>query len=259
MKNSPSVTVSNTLTRSSYSLSLNEKRLLMYAVSEIDKNGMPSQLIEINAIECARFYQMSESSARRHLQSAVDALWDRELVTPDGIGHRWIVSRGKYEEGSIYLKFHPDLEPQLLSIQSNFTRYFLSRAADFKLAYTWRIFELIMQFKTTGYLKINLDEFKKILDLSSYYDKGFGKVREKVIDPAVKEIRKKDGLKVTWKPIKKGRSVVALEFIFPVEPQHDLFKSAPIDKDFIDKHARPGESYEQAGKRLKEEAKKQTK
>ena len=73
------------------------------------------------------------------------------------------------------------------------------------------------------------------------------------IEPAVKEIRQKDGLKVTWKPIKKGRTVVALEFKFPVEPQFELFK---IDKAFIDKNARPGESYEQAEKRLKEENKK---
>ena len=230
----------------------------MYAVSLIDKSASHGQLMEVNAIECARFYSMNESAARRHLQQAMDSLWEREIVTSDGIGHRWIVSRGRYEDGAIYLRFHPDLEPHLLSIQSNFTRYFLSRAADFKLAYTWRIFELIMQFKTTGYLKINLDEFKKILDLSPYYDKGFGKVREKVIEPAVKEIRKKDGLKVTWKPIKKGRSVIALEFRFPVEPQHELFKDT-IDKAFIDKHARPGESYAQAEKRLREEAKKQTK
>lgn len=255
MKNSLSVTVSNVLTRSSYSLSLNEKRLLMYAISVIDKKQPHGQLLEINAIECANFYDMSKSSARRRLQSALDSLWDREVTTSDGIGHRWIVSRGKYEEGSIYLKFHQDLEPHLMSFQSNFTRYFLSRAADFKLFYTWRIFELIVQFKTTGYLKINLDEFKKTLDLTAYYDKGFAKIREKVIAPAIKEIREKDGLKITWKPIKKGRTVVALEFKFPVESQHELFK---IDKAFIEKHARPGESYEQAGKRLKEEAKKQT-
>ena len=228
----------------------------MYAISVIDRKQPHGQLLEINAIECANFYDMSKSSARRRLQSALDSLWDREVTTSDGIGHRWIVSRGKYEEGSIFLKFHQDLEPHLMSFQSNFTRYFLSRAADFKLFYTWRIFELIVQFKTTGYLKINLDEFKKTLDLTAYYDKGFAKIREKVIAPAIKEIREKDGLKITWKPIKKGRSVVALEFKFPVEPQHELFK---IDKDFIDKNARPGESYEQAGKRLKEEAKKQTK
>ena len=88
------------------------------------------------------------------------------------------------------------------------------------------------------------------------YNKDFGKVREKVIAPAIKEILEKDGLKIIWKPIKKGRTVVALEFKFPVEPQYELFK---IDKAFIDKHARPGESYEQAEKRLKEEAKSKDK
>ena len=256
MPNEPRVVFSHELTRASYSLSLNEKRLIMYAVSKIDRKGSSNALLEINALDCARFYKMNETSARRHLQNSLDALWDRELVTADGVGHRWIVSRGKYDQGSLFLKFHPDLEPHLLNLKSKFTQYYLARAAEFKLAYTWRLFELIMQFKSTGYLKISLDEFKKILELSEYYNSDFGRIRAKVINPAIKEIKVKDGLLITWNAIKKGRSVVALEFKFPVETQQELFV---IDNDYIDKHAKPGESYEQAGKRLKEEAKKQTK
>ena len=248
------VTISHELNKAAYTLSLNEKRLIMYAVSRIDRQDSSNTLLKINALDCARFYKMSESSARRHLQRAVDSLWDRELVTPDGIGHRWIVSRGKYENGAILLKFHPDLEPHRLNLQARFTRYYLERAAEFKLSYTWRLFELIMQFKSTGFLKINLDEFKKILELSSYYDADFGRIRAKIIAPAIKEIRSKDGMKITWKPIKTGRKVTALEFKFPVEQQENL---TLVDKTYIEKHAYPGETYEQARKRLQEEQKKQ--
>jgi len=41
--------------------------------------------------------------------------------------------------------------------------------------------------------------------------------------------------------------VVSLEFKFPAEPQHEPLV---LDKSYIDKHARPGESYEQARERL---------
>lgn len=248
------VTLSHELTRAAYSLSLNEKRVLLRGASLLDTYGGPDQVISLNAGECADFYSMSRSSSYSQLSRAVEKLWDRTLVLKDGTRMRWVISC-KYEDGNILLKFHPDLNPHLLDLQTRFTRYLLTRASSFKLMYTWRLFELVMQFKRTGILKIDLDEFKEILDVPVSYNRDFGLIRSKVIEPAVKEIREKDGLKITWKPIKRGRSVVSLEFKFPVEPQHELFK---INKDFIDKHARPGESYQQAEKRLKEEAKKQT-
>ena len=248
------VTLSHELTRAAYSLSLNEKRVLLRGASLLDTYGGPDQMISLNAGECADFYSMSRSSSYNQLSRAVEKLWDRTLVLKDGTRMRWVISC-KYEDGNILLKFHPDLNPHLLDLQTRFTRYLLTRASSFKLMYTWRLFELVMQFKRTGILKIELDEFKEILDVPVSYNRDFGLIRSKVIEPAVKEIREKDGLKITWKPIKRGRSVVSLEFKFPVEPQHELFK---INKDFIDKHARPGESYEQAEKRLREEAKKQT-
>ena len=248
------VTLSHELTRAAYSLSLNEKRVLLRGASLLDTYGGPDQMISLNAGECADFYSMSRSSSYNQLSRAVEKLWDRTLVLKDGTRMRWVISC-KYEDGNILLKFHPDLNPHLLDLQTRFTRYLLTRASSFKLMYTWRLFELVMQFKRTGILKIDLDEFKEILDVPVSYNRDFGLIRSKVIEPAVKEIREKDGLKITWKPIKRGRSVVSLEFKFPVEPQHELFK---INKDFIDKHARPGESYEQAEKRLREEAKKQT-
>ena len=251
------VSLSHELTRAVYSLSLNEKRILLKAAALLDTYGGVDQMIEINAGECAEFYSMDKKSAYGYLSSAAERLWDRTLLLKDGTRMRWVIS-SKYIGGSILLKFHPDLNPHLLDLKTHFTRYLLTRAANFKLMYTWRLFELIMQFKQTGYLKMDLDEFKEVLEIPEYYSPDFSRIRLKVIEPAVKEIREKDGLKVTWKPIKRGRSVVALEFKFPVEPQQELFKPNVIDKAFIDKHARPGESYAQAEKRLREEAKKQT-
>ena len=248
------VKISNALVRAAYTLSLSEKRLLMLAVTRLSPASDEPQLITIAATEYADFYSLNQKGAYRTLKNSTESLWSRTLVSENNTRYRWIIT-SRYEEGSIDIEFHPSLKPHLVQLKNQFTQYFLHRAADFKLMYTWRLFELIMQFKGTGYLKVNLDDFKISLDIPEAYNKDFGKVREKVITPAIKEILEKDGLKITWKPIKKGRSVVALEFKFPVEPQHELFK---IDRDFIDKHARPGESYEQAGKRLKEEAKKQT-
>lgn len=50
---------------------------------------------------------------------------------------------------------------------------------------------------------------------------------------------------LTWQPIKERRKVTTLEFKFPVEQQHELLK---VDKAFIEKNARLGESYDKARK-----------
>ena len=239
------VTMSNMLTRASYSLSLSEKRLLMLAITCLDNASDESQIIRIKPGEYAAFYALNNTGAYRTLKRAVENLWTRTLVTDDNTKYRWIIT-SKYEDGFVELEFHPRLRPHLIQLKNQFTQYFLHRAADFKLLYTWRLFELIMQFKSTGYLKIELDEFKKIMDVPSAYDRDFGLVRSKVIAPAITEIKEKDGLKITWKPIKTGRKVTTLEFKFPVEPQTEL----PLDKAFIEQHAQPGESYQQARDRL---------
>lgn len=223
------ITLSHELTRAAYSLTLNEKRVLLKGAAILDSYGSADQMIELNVGECAEFYGMDKKSSYGQLSKAVERLWDRTLVLKDGTRLRWVISC-KYEDGAIFLKFHPDLNPHLLDLQSRFTRYLLTRASSFKLMYTWRLFELIMQFKRTGKLSISLDDFKKSLEIPDYYSKDFSRIRVKVIEPAVKEIRQKDGLKVTWKPIKKGRSVIALEFKFPVEPQQELFTPTPMRK-----------------------------
>lgn len=241
------VTLSHELTRAVYGLSLNEKRILLKAASLLDTYGDSNQMIEINAGECADFYSMDKKSAYGALSVASERLWDRTLLLKDGTRMRWVIS-SKYDSGSIFLKFHPDLNPHLLHLQDRFTRYLLTRASSFKLMYTWRLFELIMQFKRTGILKISLDEFKEMLEIPEYYSSDFSRIRLKVIEPAIKEIRDKDGLKVAWKPVKKGRTVVSLEFKFPVEMQQELFK---VDSQLVKENARPGESYEQVETRLK--------
>ena len=243
------VTMSNMLTKAAYTLSLSEKRLLMLAVTRLDNTSDDSQILTIAPGDYAAFYALNQKGAYRTLKNAVENLWSRTLVTDDNTKYRWIIT-SKYEDGVIELEFHPRLRPHLIQLKNQFTQYFLHRAADFKLMYTWRLFELIMQFKNTGYLWIELDDFRRTLDIPAAYNRDFGLVRSKVIAPAVKEIKEKDGLKVTWNPIKTGRKVTALEFKFPVEHQKPLVL---IDNTYIEKHARPGESYEQAHKRLKQE------
>jgi plasmid replication initiation protein len=215
------IKLSNSLNKASYTLSMPEKRLLMLAISHLDRES-DNCMISITANDFANCFSLNRDGVYRTLKSASEKLWTRTLVTEDGTKYRWIITSKYNDGGAIELEFHPKLKPHLLQLKDNFTQYFLHRAADFKLMYTWRLFELLMQFRTKGFLTIGLEDFKAALDIPSAYNRDFGKIREKVIDPALTEILESDGLRVTWDTIKTGRKVTGLSFKFPIEQQAAL-------------------------------------
>jgi plasmid replication initiation protein len=70
-----------------------------------------------------------------------------------------------------------------------------------------------MQFKTTGKFLIELDKFKERLELKDEY-KRFYNFKIRVIEPAIKELKEKSNLIINWKPIKSGKKIKQLEFVF---------------------------------------------
>ena len=171
---------------------------------------------------------------------------------------RWIISRAYIAgEGEVNLRFHPDLDGHVINLKSHFTQYLLSRAAEFKHLCSWRLFEKAMQFRTSGFWSVSVDDFKEVMEVPATYNRDFGIIRRKIINLAIKEIKEKDGLDIKCEVTKKGRTIVALKFTFPPEQQKTLplkhnhsGRTPKVSRAYIEKHAKPGESYEQARIRL---------
>lgn len=227
------VRMANELIRAAHNLSLMEKRVLMLAIAKIDSNAKPhvNSLIRLTVSEFISEFDIDKDSAYREVKKAAKGIRRRyaRFFTVDTDGQSierdidWTTS-GNYKdsEGWLELSINGDLNPYLFELKNHFTTYKLSRASALRSVYSWRLFELLMQFKITGFLKIHIDEFSKCLELSETYTSDFGAMRRKVIEPAVKEIREKDGLAVEWEAIKAGRKVKALKFTFPTEQQLSL-------------------------------------
>lgn len=227
------ISMANELIRAAHNLSLMEKRVLMLAIAKIDSNAKShvNSLIRLTVSEFISEFDIDKDSAYREVKKAAKGIRRRyaRFFTVDTDGQPierdidWTTS-GNYKdsEGWLELSINGDLNPYLFELKSHFTTYKLSRASALRSVYSWRLFELLMQFKKTGLLKINIDEFAKCLELSETYTSDFGAMRRKVIEPAVKEIREKDGLAIEWEAIKAGRKVKALKFTFPTEQQLSL-------------------------------------
>lgn len=70
-----------------------------------------------------------------------------------------------------------------------------------------------------GWLSISLGDFHHAMEIPDSYKKTFGLLRERVIEPAVKELTEKDNWIIKWNPLKKGRKIVRIQFWFQKDDQ----------------------------------------
>ena len=99
----------------------------------------------------------------------------------------------------------------------NFTRFDLKEFVKLDSKYSKSLYRLLKQFKSTGKLEINLDEFRMKMDIPSTYTNR--DVMSKVINPALAELKNYfQNLQCTVKyEHKRGKPVSGYIFIFTPE------------------------------------------
>jgi plasmid replication initiation protein len=237
------VSMSNALTRAGHGLTLAEKRIVAIAASTLDsrRNLQPGEAprTRITAVEYAETFQIDLNTAYEQLQSAAKQLYGRSITfyeqayKRDGKPlpatkrqMRW-VGEAKYQEGEgwVELAWWPDLMRHLVGLKSYFTSYQLKQASALRSMYSWRLMELLLRFKDTGWAEYTIEDFCVAMDATEKQAADFAAVRRKIIEPAIKELFTKNGFVIQWKPIKAGRKVKGLRFEFSQSPQADLFNA----------------------------------
>jgi plasmid replication initiation protein len=71
-----------------------------------------------------------------------------------------------------------------------------------------------MRFKTTGWAEYTVEDFNVSMDVPKDYINDFGQVKRSIIEPAVRELIKKDHWKIEWNTTKAGRKVKSIRFDF---------------------------------------------
>lgn len=218
-KNELIVTKHNNLIEASYRLTLNEQRLVLFCIARLDaRKPIPkNDLFIITAKEFSKTFGIEEKHAYEALDDAASSLYERDIKTYDGEHRerfRWVSGiRYHDNEGKVTLGFSTWVSPYLTMLHKQFSSYKLSQIAGLKSVYSIRLLEFLMQFRVTGKLIIELEKFKDRLEIKNEY-KRFFDLKRRVIGPAVKELTEKSNLNINWKPIKSGRNIKQLEFIF---------------------------------------------
>ena len=90
--------------------------------------------------------------------------------------------------------FDSRILPLLSELQDNFTQFVIDDVAGFGSVYSFRFYQMMMQFKSTGYCKVSLDDLRYALALFEKYE-ATKDLRKWVIDTAVNEINEKHPIK----------------------------------------------------------------
>lgn len=221
------VTKANALIEASYTLSLVEQRVLLACASQLDGRKPPpkNDTFVVSAEEYAALFEIDLKSVYRMMEEAANKLFEREIKRINGgvkTRIRWVYKAEYLKgEGKIRLGFSQEITPYLTLLHKRFTQYRLAEIAELNSPIAIRIFEMLMQWQSTGRLDISVDSLRERLQLGDTYPR-FANLKQRILDPVCKELTQKTSYEVTWQPIKKGRAVQRVEFIFEEKAQMSL-------------------------------------
>ena len=218
------ITKSNDLIQANFKFTLNEYRILMYAVSCINpmSDEFPRHL-NIDVKKMADMFGIGIDGLYSEIKdSIIRKFFKRELtINLDGETKKlchWLDSL-IYHNGSsrLELKFSEDSIPMLSKMKGQFTNYHIEQIADMKSIYAIRVYEFcILEINRRRLDKcdflIKVSVLKERLELEDKY-KRFHHFKTRVISKAKQEINKHSDLTIDFEEIKKGRSVESIKFI----------------------------------------------
>lgn len=160
----------------------------------------------------------------RHIKATcrelVAAFAETEEPDPDGphpiFTAQPFFTHVRYRKGIITATFNPLMRPYLLELKGCFTTYNLTEYLSLPSLYSQRIFEIT---KSLGNLKegeaiVAMVDLHRFLDTPKSFQSDFGQFRRRVLDKAHKDITEKTSFRFEWEPVKVGRSVEKIRFIF---------------------------------------------
>lgn len=223
---------------------LSELRLLSYCLSfidsrpnhrEVDVPGQPGPVDQGSIVFRATvkdmlkiFPNMGEKTAYDVIKQAVKGINARpyendNFITADGriamVMIYWYHSFWYYpKEGVFEFKLDPDVVELVLSLKTDFTRFKLENVYQFNSASSWKLYENLKQWATTGRWTVPLDDFRIRMNIVDKYPR-WNSLRERVVEPAVKEINEYSDIKVSYVKQTRMRSVIGISFFIQTKEE----------------------------------------
>lgn len=120
----------------------------------------------------------------------------------------------EYTQGVVTARFNPTLDDFLLNLRACFTQYNLLEYLKLPSIYSQRLFEILKSWSATPEVLIPIADLHRMLDTPASFRSDFWQFRKYVLEKAHKDITEKTSFRYEWEPVKVGRSVEKIRFLF---------------------------------------------
>jgi plasmid replication initiation protein len=214
----------------------NDYQVYLYLVSKVggvDEYGkylQPEQLERehtLTAKEFSEVFNVSLSNCYLILKQAVDKLMKTDIKVERGeLKELWrinICSMAKYNinQGFITIQFTDSIMPYLAQVKERFVLYNLKEIANFGSLYTTRLYELLQEFKETGWMLKSVEQLREAFAVGNKF-KAYRDFKVKTFAHACQEINANYDMGLRFEEIKEGRKVVAVKFFFKKTIVHQV-------------------------------------
>ena len=224
------LTEHNDLITAHYDMSAPEQDIFSLVLSQMKKEDPPNKLYRVSIKEIEELVKkqidyMKVKRAAKKLLSRVCTII-RDNGNPLYVS---MISDAEHiqGEGCIEIGISPKLRPYLVDLKTNFTKYQLRIFGALRSKYSKRIYKMLSQFKSTGIMRISVEELKKrlqLIDAKTEKEKlrDWATFVKKVLETSQQEINKFSDLRCTYEAYKTGRKFTKLEFKIARVPLEQL-------------------------------------
>jgi plasmid replication initiation protein len=225
------VVKSNKVIEASYKLSLYEQRILLACIAQIKSKEelLDDCQFEISATNIADLAKLEHlNKVYQLLAEAADKLLTRQIVINDPDPDNPKIKQRKMNwmshidylpgEGRVILQFSKGIIPYLSQLSREYTQYKLTCVTQFKSAYSIRLYELLVQWLSTGKRDIEVEWLKKQFQVENNYPR-ITDLKKWVIDVAKNEINEHSNIWVKYSQRKAGRTITHFHFEFGLKEE----------------------------------------
>jgi len=222
----------NHLIEARYSLTLQEKRLILWLISKIHPDEEDLKKHELTVQEFMTLMELKGHANYKELQKITLGLMKKILVIkkPDEktlTQVAWI-NYAHYEEGTgkIQVSFSDAMKPFLLHLKSKFTTINITDLMQFKSIHAIRIYELLKQYQDIGERTLRVEKIKECCGVTGRL-KTYPNFEKKILLISQREINEKSDIYFEFERQKHVRKIVGIKFIISKNKDYEL-RNNPI-------------------------------
>lgn len=199
-----------------YGLSTQQQRILVYLISKVCKDDTDFKRVKFNISEYCDICNLQKNGTEfERIKESLKGLRDKSYwirnEEGDEILFAWIDTLIMRKNKSVEVVLSEALRPHLLNLSRSFTAYELINALCLRQKYSLRLYELCKSYLWLGKWEVSVDDFRETMYLKDKYPL-FKEMKRNVIDCSIKEINKYCDITITYKTVKKGRSIDKIIF-----------------------------------------------